>query len=45
MAVRAKRRGEWFALSYGELAGRVQDLSLGLLELGLVSGDRVAILS
>jgi long-chain acyl-CoA synthetase len=43
--MRAKRRGEWFALSYGELAGRVQDLSLGLLELGLVAGDRVAILS
>src|SRR3954463_11985557 len=45
VAVRAKRRGEWFALSYGELAGRVQDLSLGLLELGLKPGDRVAILS
>src|SRR4051812_32247081 len=45
VAVRAKRRGQWFALSYGELAGRVQDLSLGLLELGLSAGDRVAILS
>src|SRR4051794_22810990 len=45
VAVRAKRRGDWFALSYGELAGRVQDLSLGLLELGLRPGDRVAILS
>jgi long-chain acyl-CoA synthetase len=45
VAVRAKRNGEWFALSYGQLADRVQDLSLGLLELGIQPGDRVAILS
>jgi long-chain acyl-CoA synthetase len=32
-------------LGYGELADRVQDLSLGLLELGIVAGDKVAILS
>jgi long-chain acyl-CoA synthetase len=32
-------------LSYRELADRVQDLSLGLLELGIRPGDRVAILS
>jgi long-chain acyl-CoA synthetase len=44
-AVRAKRNGEWYALSYRELADRVEDLSIGLLELGLVPGDRVAILS
>jgi long-chain acyl-CoA synthetase len=32
-------------LSYREFADQVQDLSLGLLELGLTPGDRVAILS
>jgi long-chain acyl-CoA synthetase len=45
VAVRAKRSGDWFALSYRELADRVQDLSLGLAELGIQPGDRVAILS
>jgi long-chain acyl-CoA synthetase len=44
-AARAKRNGSWFELSYGDLADRVQDLSLGLLELGITPGDRVAILS
>jgi long-chain acyl-CoA synthetase len=33
------------ALSYAELADQVQDFSLGLLELGVSPGDRVAILS
>src|SRR3954469_9163031 len=45
VAVRAKRAGEWLAMSYRELGDRVQDLSLGLLELGILPGDRVAILS
>ena len=45
MAVRAKRGGEWLQLSYRELAERVQDLSLGLLDLGIRPGDRIAILS
>ncbi|HEY3011209.1 MAG TPA: long-chain fatty acid--CoA ligase [Gemmatimonadales bacterium] len=45
VAVRAKRGGVWIELSYRELADRVQDLSLGLLELGITPGDRVAILS
>jgi long-chain acyl-CoA synthetase len=45
VAARAKRGGRWIELSYRELADRVQDLSLGLLELGIVPGDRVAILS
>jgi long-chain acyl-CoA synthetase len=45
VAVRAIRDGSWFELSYRQLADRVQDLSLGLLELGLQPGDRVAILS
>ena len=45
VAVRAKRNGEWYALNYQQLADRVQDLSLGMLELGIAAGDRVAILS
>jgi long-chain acyl-CoA synthetase len=45
VAVRAKRGGAWLELSYRELADRVQDLSLGLLELGIHPGDRIAILS
>jgi long-chain acyl-CoA synthetase len=45
VAVRAKYGDRWLELSYSELAERVQDLSIGLLELGLVAGDRVAILS
>src|SRR5688572_22286653 len=43
--MRAKREGEWYPLSYQELADRIHDLSLGLLELGVNPGDRVAILS
>ena len=45
VAMRAKRGGEWYQLSYPELSDRIQDLSLGLLELGIKPGDRVAILS
>jgi long-chain acyl-CoA synthetase len=45
VAFRAKRQGQWRELSYQQLADRVQDLSLGLLELGVSPGDRVAILS
>jgi long-chain acyl-CoA synthetase len=45
VALRAKRGGRWTPISYRELADRVQDLSLGLRELGVRRGDRVAILS
>jgi long-chain acyl-CoA synthetase len=45
VAMRAKREGRWIELSYAALADRVQNLSLGLLELGIQPGDRVAILS
>jgi long-chain acyl-CoA synthetase len=45
VATRAKQGGRWLALSYAELAERIQDFSLGLLELGVTPGDRVAILS
>ncbi|HJS48019.1 MAG TPA: long-chain fatty acid--CoA ligase [Gemmatimonadales bacterium] len=43
--MRSKRGGEWVALSYRDLLGRVQALSLGLRELGVKRGDRVAILA
>jgi long-chain acyl-CoA synthetase len=45
IAARAKRDGAWLELTYDQLSERVQDLSLGLLELGIKPGDRVAILS
>src|SRR5215207_7200506 len=45
LTARAKRNGRWMELSYHELTERVRDVSLGLLELGLAPGDRVAILS
>jgi long-chain acyl-CoA synthetase len=45
VAARAKQGDRWVELSYSDLANRVQDLSLGLRQLGLRRGDRVAILS
>jgi long-chain acyl-CoA synthetase len=43
--MRAKRGGRWTAIGYRELADSVHDFSLGLCELGVRRGDRVAILS
>jgi long-chain acyl-CoA synthetase len=45
VAMRAKRDGAWVDFSYRDLADQVQDLSVGLMELGVRPGDRVAILS
>jgi long-chain acyl-CoA synthetase len=45
VALRAKRGGRWADIGYRELAELVQNLSIGLQELGLRRGDRVAILS
>jgi long-chain acyl-CoA synthetase len=45
VAMRAKQGGAWIELSYRDLGDRIQDLSIGLLDLGLAAGDRVAILS
>jgi long-chain acyl-CoA synthetase len=45
VALRAKRGGRWVDIGYREMAEQVQDLSVGLLELGVRPGDRVAILS
>ena len=45
VALRAKRDGRWVALSHAELFEQVRGVSLGLLELGIAPGERVAILS
>ena len=43
--MRIRRDGRWTELSYLELAERVYAASVGLRELGIRDGDRVAILS
>ena len=43
--LRFKRDGEWRSLTFGEVARRVRELTLGLYSLGLRAGDRVAIWS
>jgi long-chain acyl-CoA synthetase len=45
VVMRAKRGGQWVGLSYRELRDRVQALSVGLHELGVERGDRLAILA
>ncbi len=45
VALRSKRVGRWVDIGYRDMAERVQDLSIGLQELGVRPGDRVAILS
>jgi long-chain acyl-CoA synthetase len=45
VAFRSKRAGRWVDIGYPDLAAQVQDLSIGLQELGVRRGDRVAILS
>jgi long-chain acyl-CoA synthetase len=42
---RFQRDGEWRHLTYAELWDRVRDLALGLVDLGVDVGDRVAILA
>jgi len=43
--LRRKNAGRWEAISCSALMARVQDVSLGLRDLGVGPGDRVAILS
>jgi long-chain acyl-CoA synthetase len=45
VAMRIRRDGRWTALDYRELAERVHAASIGLRELGVRDGERVAILS
>ncbi len=45
VAVRFKRDGEWQDVSYGELADVVQEIAIGLIDLGIKPGERVCILA
>jgi long-chain acyl-CoA synthetase len=44
-AVRYKRDGTWHDVSYPQLAEIVQEIGLGLIELGIQPGERVCILA
>src|SRR3984957_16493688 len=44
-AIRYKRGGEWHDVSYTQLAGTVQEIALGLIDLGIEPGERVCILA
>jgi long-chain acyl-CoA synthetase len=44
-ALMYKAGGEWQEVSYGELGGIVREVTLGLVDLGIDKGERVAILS
>ncbi len=44
-AVHFKRDGEWRELSYAEFGGIVQELALGLVDLGIEPGERVCLLA
>jgi long-chain acyl-CoA synthetase len=43
-AIRYKRDGTWHDVSYAQLAGTVQEMALGLIELGIKPGERLCIL-
>jgi long-chain acyl-CoA synthetase len=45
VAVRYKRDGEWHDVTYTQLADTVQEIALGLIELGLEPGERICILA
>jgi long-chain acyl-CoA synthetase len=45
VAIRHKRDGEWRDVTYTELGEIVQEIALGLLDLGIQPGERVCILA
>jgi long-chain acyl-CoA synthetase len=45
VAVRYKRDGAWHDVSYAELAEIVQEIGLGLIDLGIEGGERLCILA
>jgi long-chain acyl-CoA synthetase len=45
LAVRHKVDGEWRELTYGQAVDAISEVALGLAELGIEVGDRVAILA
>src|SRR5690242_6028418 len=44
-AARFKREGEWRELSYAEMGEAIDEIALGLVDLGIEVGDRVCILA
>ncbi len=44
-AVRYKRDGAWHDVTYAELADTVQEIGLGLIDLGIEPGERLCILA
>ena len=44
-AVRYKRDGAWHDVTYAELADIVQEIGLGLIDLGIQPGERICILA
>jgi long-chain acyl-CoA synthetase len=44
-AVRCKREGDWQDISYNQLGEIVQEIGLGLIELGIEHGERLCILA
>jgi len=44
-AVRFKRDGEWHDVSYAQLGTIVEEIALGLIDLGIAPGERVSILA
>ena len=45
VAMRIKRDGRWVEISYREMREQVEAASIGMLEVGVRPGDRIAILS
>src|SRR6202050_1041129 len=45
IAVRYKRDGAWHDVTYAQLADAVQEIALGLIDLGIQPGERVCILA
>ncbi|MGO9322072.1 MAG: AMP-dependent synthetase/ligase [Solirubrobacteraceae bacterium] len=45
VAVRHKRDGAWHDVTYAQLADTVQEIGLGLLDLGIQPGERLCILA
>src|SRR6202453_1649722 len=44
-AVRYKRDGNWHDVTYAEMAEIVQEIGLGLIDLGIEPGERLCILA
>jgi long-chain acyl-CoA synthetase len=44
-AARFKRDGEWREMSYAEMGEAIDEIALGLVDLGIEAGDRVCILA